>query len=125
MAGASGQSLRDLVEAFDQRWAADASTTTAEELFSVVGVLDADGALRRGLTDPSRQPEQRRGIAATAVLDDAACEVEADRVGDHLQLRARFAAAGRVAIRVNCPVHDDRPPLLDRGRHARDQPPPA
>lgn len=67
MAGASGQSLRDLVEAFDQRWAADASTTTAEELFSVVGVLDADGALRRGLTDPSRQPEQRRGIAATVL----------------------------------------------------------
>lgn len=63
MAGVSTESQKALVDLFEQRYARDANRTTAEELFAVVGSLDGNGALRRGLTDPSRDAEQRRGIA--------------------------------------------------------------
>lgn len=67
MAGVSTESRLALAEAFEQRFAADASTTTSNELFAVANLLDGNGALRRGLTDPSREAEQRRGIAASVL----------------------------------------------------------
>lgn len=86
MAGVSTESLDALTELFEQRFAADANTTISAELFSVATALDGDGSLRRGLTDPSRDPEQRRGIAAM-VLEGKVYPVVRELVA--------FAAASR------------------------------
>jgi F-type H+-transporting ATPase subunit delta len=67
MAGVSTESQDALAQVFEQRFAADASTTTSNELFAVANLLDQNGSLRRGLTDPSREAEQRRGIAASVL----------------------------------------------------------
>lgn len=64
MAGVSTESREALVEAFRRRFAADANTTTSQELFAVTGLLDRDGTFRRALTDPSRDGQQRQAIAS-------------------------------------------------------------
>ncbi|WP_129657996.1 F0F1 ATP synthase subunit delta [Rothia uropygialis] len=68
MAGVSTESLKKLSQLFEQRFSSEANASMSEELFSVAELIDHNGALRRGLTDPSREPEQR-GKVASSVLE--------------------------------------------------------
>lgn len=68
MAGVSTESLKKLSQLFEQRFSTEANASMSTELFSVADVIDHNGALRRGLTDPSREPEQRAKVASS-VLD--------------------------------------------------------
>ncbi|WP_030014677.1 F0F1 ATP synthase subunit delta [Curtobacterium sp. S6] len=68
MAGVSTESLRKLSQLFEQRFSTEANSSMSDELFAVADVLDHNGALRRGLTDPSREAEQR-GKVASSVLE--------------------------------------------------------
>ncbi|MFW0155722.1 F0F1 ATP synthase subunit delta [Rothia sp. P6271] len=61
MAGVSTESLKK-VEAVLTAQRAVSPDYLAKELFAVVDVLDADGGLRRALTDPSRSEQAREGI---------------------------------------------------------------
>ncbi|MDO4898672.1 MAG: F0F1 ATP synthase subunit delta [Rothia sp. (in: high G+C Gram-positive bacteria)] len=79
MSAVSTESLNKV----EQVLAANAATNPthlAAELFAVVDVIDANGSLRRGLTDPSREAEQRAGIARAVLggkVSEAALSVAA------------------------------------------------
>ena len=64
-----GASRASLSEARDRLVAAVAEPGTAaglsDELFAVVTLLDAQRSLRRALTDPTRPPAARAGLART------------------------------------------------------------
>lgn len=63
MTGVSTESLKALTEHFHQRHGADANLTMSQELFGAAAAVDRDGALRRALTDPSRDGAVRGRIA--------------------------------------------------------------
>lgn len=67
MAGVSTESLRKLNQQFEQRFGSEANLSMSGELFAVADTIDHNGALRRGLTDPSREPEQRGKIASSVL----------------------------------------------------------
>lgn len=62
MSAVSTESLNKVEQVLAAQAAAN-PTHLAEELFALVDLIDSNGGLRRGLTDPSRQPEQRAAIA--------------------------------------------------------------
>lgn len=61
MAGVSTESLKNVEQVLAAN-VADHPEHLAEELFAVVDLLDTNGGLRRGLTDPSRTADARDGI---------------------------------------------------------------
>lgn len=61
MAGVSTESLKKVEQVLAGHLAINPEHL-AQELFAVVDVLDANGGLRRGLTDPSRSAENREGL---------------------------------------------------------------
>lgn len=89
MAGVSTESRDALVETFSRRFAADANATISSELFAVASLADRDGTFRRALTDPSREAQQRRGIAAR-VLDGKVYPAVKEMVG--LAAASRWSA---------------------------------
>ncbi|MDQ3415508.1 MAG: F0F1 ATP synthase subunit delta [Actinomycetota bacterium] len=81
MRGSSGKSLAAVVEHLEQVLESADSTaeTTGDELFSVAGLLDGAGSLRRTLTDPSLDARARSGLAGQ-VLGDRVSEPTKDVV---------------------------------------------
>jgi len=64
MLGASRAALGSLVESLrEQLVTGIQGQQLGEELFAAVAVLDGSGTLRRALTDPSREGEDRSGLA--------------------------------------------------------------
>lgn len=61
MAGVSTESLEKVEQTLKAN-AAENPEQLAKELFAVVDVLEANGGLRRALTDPSRSADSRTGI---------------------------------------------------------------
>ncbi|MDO4252592.1 MAG: F0F1 ATP synthase subunit delta [Rothia sp. (in: high G+C Gram-positive bacteria)] len=61
MAGVSTESLKKVEQVLSVNLAVSPDRL-ATELFAVVDVLDADGGLRRALTDPARPEQAREGI---------------------------------------------------------------
>lgn len=124
MAGVSTESLTKLSRLFEQRFSSEANASMSEELFSVADLVDNNGALRRGLTDPSREQEVR-GKIASSVLEDkvypavresvaraAEARWSAERdLGDALEhlgvLAAAFAAENRAGKDALSDVVDD------------------
>ncbi|WP_369062085.1 F0F1 ATP synthase subunit delta [Kocuria rhizophila] len=80
MAEASNEPYRPLTVDVD-RWAAAATPEIAHQLFEIVDIVDANGALRRALTDPSRSGEDRARLVHT-LLDGRANEVAVDIVAE-------------------------------------------
>jgi F-type H+-transporting ATPase subunit delta len=78
MRGISRASLAEVEERLEPLTAApEQANALGNELFAVAGLLSNEPALRRALTDPSRSPEARAGLAS-AVLSG---KVSADCVG--------------------------------------------
>ncbi len=64
MAGVSTESLKKVEQVLAANIGANPDHL-AQELFAVVDVLDENGGLRRGLTDPSRSADSRASICST------------------------------------------------------------
>lgn len=61
MAGVTSESLSGLLQ--DSATSiSSAQLSAADDLFAALDVLDSEAALRRSLTDPARQPEERAGL---------------------------------------------------------------
>ena len=69
MRGASRTSLADLTEQLEAEniTSATVATRLGDELFAVVGLLDAEHGLRRALSDPGK-PAAEKGAVASALL---------------------------------------------------------
>ncbi len=84
MRGVSAQGRTAVVERLEQALGSGGHGSSAEamgdELFSVAGLLDAQPALRRAVTDPGTPGEARRALTAR-VLDGRVSEATADVVG--------------------------------------------
>ena len=78
MAEASNEPIRPLSVDVD-RWAQSASTGTSRQLFEILDIVDANGALRRALTDPSRAADDRARLVHT-LFDGRADAVAVDIV---------------------------------------------
>lgn len=72
MSAVSTESLNKVEQVLADNTASNPNHLAAE-LFAVVDLIDGNGGLRRGLTDPSREAEQRAGIAR-AVLSGKVSE---------------------------------------------------
>ena len=76
MAEASNEPYRPLTVDVD-RWAGAASTGITKQLFEILDIVDANGPLRRALTDPSRSAEDRARLVHT-LFDGRANDVAVD-----------------------------------------------
>lgn len=63
MRGSSRGALKAVQSAFDAALAQGTGVTLAEELFAVSAVVDGSASLRRALADPSRETEDKKGLA--------------------------------------------------------------
>lgn len=104
MATATNEALANALAALESS-AATAELSWATDLFGALNVIDENAALRRALTDPSREPEARAGLVRTLFgerIGDKAREVleglarsrfstERD-LGDTLELVAAITA---------------------------------
>lgn len=106
MRGISARSLEEVLVAVDGAQGDSAGLGT--QLFGVVGLLDANPALRRVLTDPSTESDAKAGLAATVlgsrvdagtvqvVRTAAAARWNAGRdLADALELAGAAAVVGR------------------------------
>ncbi|GAA2509833.1 F0F1 ATP synthase subunit delta [Kocuria salsicia] len=80
MAEASNEPYRPLTVDVD-RWAGAASTGITKQLFEILHIVDANGPLRRALTDPSRSAEDRARLVHT-LFDGRANDVAVDIVAE-------------------------------------------
>ncbi len=71
MRGSSARSLAAVVERLEEALEADGNDaeTIGDELFGVAGLLDAEGSLRRTLSDPSLDATARSGLADRVLGD--------------------------------------------------------
>lgn len=81
MAGISSDSLAKVLTELEAKLAT-ASLSLAEELFSVLTVLDSSAGLRRALTDPSREGQEK--VALLGSLVKGKVSVEAEQIVDSL-----------------------------------------
>lgn len=86
MAEAANEPYRPLRVDVD-RWSEGATVDTAQELFGILDVIDGNGALRRALTDPSRDAEARAQLVHR-LFDGRAGQAAVDITAELVRQRA-------------------------------------